>query len=376
MAVDCRSVTNLVEAWNPARTRDVRSDGGNMSTLRLCSLPLAVMVCLALSGGVRGVPAPGMPGSLTPQTNRNEVESRYLATTAGYERAFDDFEKTASLDQPFRYDLSSLATFLETQMRDAANPDDRGLAAVYLAMMAGYEVKLPEDCYRQIVKRVSVTSSLWNKSPDSIRYISENLSPAEAHSFLRSIAENNPDREIQARALIAMAKLSIRQHDPAAYRKTYGRLVSGYKEVKAVQFDIALLNPSNQTAIGKKVAPFILPSIDGAEPYSNTNLVGRYYLLDFWATWCGPCLGERSGLMRAYQRFEGKNFTILSVSLDKNPNAVKRFRATRWNMPWKNLFLPGGQDSKTAHEYDLDWIGLPHTLWSGPTAPYSLCETN
>ena len=70
--------------------------------------------------------------------------------------------------------------------------------------------------------------------------------------------------------------------------------------------------------------------------------------------------------MRAYQRFEGKKFTILSVSLDKKPDAVKRFRTTRWNMPWKNLFLPGGQDSKTAHDYDLDWIGLPHTLLVGP----------
>ena len=220
------------------------------------------------------MPTPGMPRSLTPESTQNAVEARYLAATAGYEKAFDDFEKTASLDQPFRYDLSSLVIFLETQMRDAANPGDRTLAAIYLAMMADYEVKLPENRYREIVKRIPVTSSLWNKGPDSIRYISENLSPAEALRFLESIAENNPDREIQARALIAMAKLSIRQQDPAAYRRTYGRLVSGYKEVKPVQFDIALLNPDNHTAVGKKVAPFMLPSIDGAEPYSNTKLTG------------------------------------------------------------------------------------------------------
>ena len=72
------------------------------------------------------------------------------------------------------------------------------------------------------------------------------------------------------------------------------------------------------------VAPEVtLPSADG-KMISLSSLKGKYVLLDFWASWCGPCRGENPNVVAAYEKFKDKNFTILGVSLDNNKEAWEK----------------------------------------------------
>jgi hypothetical protein len=65
------------------------------------------------------------------------------------------------------------------------------------------------------------------------------------------------------------------------------------------------------------MAPEITMVDTSGKPFSLSMLRGKYVLVDFWASWCGPCRGENPNVVKAYNEFKNKNFTVLGVSLDK-----------------------------------------------------------
>ncbi|MBS1598196.1 MAG: AhpC/TSA family protein [Bacteroidetes bacterium] len=72
----------------------------------------------------------------------------------------------------------------------------------------------------------------------------------------------------------------------------------------------------NDTWIGKQAPPLSLPDVNG-KTISLSSFKGKYLLVDFWASWCGPCRMENPNVVKVYNEFKDKNFTILGVSLDK-----------------------------------------------------------
>jgi peroxiredoxin len=71
---------------------------------------------------------------------------------------------------------------------------------------------------------------------------------------------------------------------------------------------------------GKEAPELSLPDAAG-HSVSISSFRGKYLLVDFWASWCGPCRAENPNVVKAYQEFKGKNFAILGVSLDKEKDS-------------------------------------------------------
>ena len=89
------------------------------------------------------------------------------------------------------------------------------------------------------------------------------------------------------------------------------------------------VNAMRSTAIGQMAPEIILPDLKGEEvKLSDTR--GQYVLLDFWASWCKPCRAESPNLVKAYEKYQSKGFTIFSVSLDGLPQQGAN-SANLWN---------------------------------------------
>lgn len=80
--------------------------------------------------------------------------------------------------------------------------------------------------------------------------------------------------------------------------------------------------------VGKEAPDFSLPDVNGTE-VKLSSFRGKYLLVDFWASWCAPCRGENPNVVKAYDKFKGKNFTILGVSLDRPGQKDKWIKAIK-----------------------------------------------
>lgn len=90
-----------------------------------------------------------------------------------------------------------------------------------------------------------------------------------------------------------------------------------------------------KTSVGKLVMEFSQPDTLG-KPVSVSSFKGKYVLLDFWASWCGPCRGENPNVLKAYNQFKDKGFTVFSVSIDENRE--KWLKAVKEDqLPWTQV---------------------------------------
>ncbi len=100
------------------------------------------------------------------------------------------------------------------------------------------------------------------------------------------------------------------------------------------------------------------------KPVSLTQYRGKVLLVDFWATWCGPCLAEMPNVISAYNKYHSRGFEIVGVTLDKAnyKNQVQDFIRDN-HMPWRQIYQGKYWDSDNAQAYGLH--GIPFMMLIG-----------
>lgn len=97
---------------------------------------------------------------------------------------------------------------------------------------------------------------------------------------------------------------------------------------------------------------FILPTING-DSVRLSSLKGKVVLLDFWASWCGPCRVSNKSLVKLYSKYKDQGFEILGVSLDEDKGDWKK-AITKDKISWLQVNDTGGWEAMAAMKWNIE----------------------
>jgi peroxiredoxin len=149
----------------------------------------------------------------------------------------------------------------------------------------------------------------------------------------------------------------------AELKPLYDQLDESVKQTvpgKKLAYNLDLLKKSR---IGTQMTDFTQADTSG-NPVKYSSFKGKYVLVDFWASWCAPCRAENPNVLKAYNAYKDKGFTVIGISLDdKGNNWKKAIRDDR--MPWTQLSDLKGWKNAVSTDFGIN--SIPSNLLIDPS---------
>ena len=301
----------------------------------------------------------------------NSVAAQYAAYVEALSSRREDFI-SALREADSRADRKALSdTFDWSPNRkrlEAALKNDRP-ADVKNAYRAAYLEKTFETdstLTREALSVIPASSPLWGLGGGNIvAGAISNAGGTDAHrDFAYKILRETPLDAVKAGVLLKLLIASDKEDAEAKQTLLYSWLESEYPDSRYLRIASSRYAPDRSIQKGKQAPEFEVAGLrDSTKSVRSSSFEGQYVLLDFWATWCGPCIEELPTLRKAYEEYGDDNFAILSLSFDQDRATVTDFLEDE-EMPWMHAFVEEGFQSDLADKYEV--VGIPKPILLGP----------
>ena len=194
---------------------------------------------------------------------------------------------------------------------------------------------------------------------------SEESLSAELKQFDVLLAEHKDEKTADVAQILFMKAM--------LYQQVLDNKTKGIELLERVQKDfpdtpqakmsgqmIGSLKKQAELTVGKVFPDFNEKDLDG-EPLSVSKYKGKVVLVDFWATWCGPCIAELPNVQATYKKHHDAGFEILGISLDSDKAKLTSFLKQK-EMTWKQYFDGKGWQTKLAQDYGVNSIPATYLL--------------
>ncbi|MEO5984052.1 MAG: TlpA disulfide reductase family protein [Ferruginibacter sp.] len=177
---------------------------------------------------------------------------------------------------------------------------------------------------------------------------------------LEGFVKKNPGSHVAPLAILRHYQLST---DAAKMEQLFSSMKNEIKITPISQYIAQQITEAKKNPIGAILPDFAQPDTSG-KTLKLSSLKGKYVLIDFWASWCGPCRQENPNVVNAYQKYKDKNFIVLGVSLDKAKkpwlDAIQMD-----NLTWPHVSDLQGWQSSAALQYQI--MSIPQNFLLDPT---------
>jgi peroxiredoxin len=203
--------------------------------------------------------------------------------------------------------LNSADSISKAQITGSAINDDNKKLSAQLALVNNKAKKITADAKAAPADQQQ-TAEFQNNIQAKLKAVQ-----AEQETTLKAFITANPNSYL---SLLALSSLGGPSADPAEIEPLYDKLSPLLKATEAGYAMKVAIDKMKATSIGA-IAPDFTQNDANGTPVKLSSFRGKYVLLDFWASWCGPCRQENPNVVKAYNKYKTKKFTIVGVSLDR-----------------------------------------------------------
>lgn len=280
-----------------------------------------------------------------------------LHNTLGINTRFKEIkEEKDSIKQLKMYD--SIVNYFNNYHINYSNPSFNDLAKAEIAftlfwLNISIRDKIGNDNTKHynlkfFIDTLDINSPVFIHHGMFVNNVSSGMNDQERLTFFSKLTFAN-DPEVKAQGYEERIYLNNRLKDTLNKQKDIDYVLKNLQFTaagKRIYHEYDFTRPIKN---GKRFVDFKLPLYENEllkDSIDLDKLKGKYVLIDFWATSCGPCIEEMKHLHKTYEAFKDSNFTILSISSDSDVESAIKFKNKKWKMPWLKVYADSRFENK------------------------------